>query len=117
MNLVRRVLRGRDAFEEIYHPNVVNHPPHPKRGIEAIHEISRKYTSALSNFRADIEEQFPAGEKGDLVVTVWKARGTHTGSLETPLGTLPPTNNEVEFMLITVVRVVDGQIVERWGQI
>lgn len=49
----------------------------------------------------------------DLVVTRWTDRGTHTGTY----GGIEPTGRAVTYSGITIHRIRDGQIVERWGTI
>jgi ketosteroid isomerase-like protein len=115
--LVARSLRGPAVFEEIYHPELLNHPQTRAKGRDVVKDFYEKYNRAFDNFEGTIEEQFSAGENDDLVVTVWKGRGIHRRELETPLGPLAPTNRHAEFHVITVVRVVNGRIVERWGQV
>ena len=46
--------------------------------------------------------------EGDRVTAHWRAHGTHTGDLEG----ITPTGKRDEFIGTTVVRVVDGRIVE-----
>lgn len=46
--------------------------------------------------------------EGDRVTARWRAHGTHTGELEG----VAPTGKQDEFVGTTVVRVVDGKIVE-----
>ena len=48
--------------------------------------------------------------EGVWVTARWRARGTHPGELEE----LAPTGKWDAFVGTTVVRLVDGQIVELW---
>jgi predicted ester cyclase len=48
--------------------------------------------------------------EGDWVSARWRARGAHTGELEG----VAPTGKRDEFVSTTVVRLVNGKIVELW---
>jgi predicted ester cyclase len=50
--------------------------------------------------------------EGDKVVTSGTYRGTHQGELMR----VPPTGKRVTFSVVHIDRVVDGKIVEHWGQ-
>ena len=51
-------------------------------------------------------------ESGDLIVSNWTVRGTHTGEA---FYTVPPTGKPVVINGTAVLRVRDGKIVEHWG--
>jgi predicted ester cyclase len=51
-------------------------------------------------------------ESGDLVVSNWTVRGTHTG---TAFYDLPPSGKPVHINGTAILRIRDGQIVEHWG--
>jgi predicted ester cyclase len=51
-------------------------------------------------------------ESGDLVVSNWTVRGTHTG---TAFYDVEPTGNPVTINGTAILRIRDGQIVEHWG--
>jgi len=51
-------------------------------------------------------------ESGDLVVSNWTVRGSHTG---TPFFDVPPTGKAVTINGTAILRIKDGQIVEHWG--
>lgn len=48
--------------------------------------------------------------EGDLVLTQWKARGTHTGALMN----IPPTNRVAEVTGMDLTRYANGKAVEAW---
>jgi len=50
---------------------------------------------------------------GRLVVA-FRMHGTHTGPLDTPLGTVAPTGRPVAIRTIDVLTVVDGRIAAVW---
>jgi predicted ester cyclase len=75
-------------------------------GVRAAFELFRK---ALPDTKHTIEHLVA---EGDLVVARIMASGTHTGEL---LGH-PATGRTVSLTGISIYRLVDGQIVERWAE-
>jgi predicted ester cyclase len=51
-------------------------------------------------------------ESGDLVVSNWTVRGTHTG---TPFYDVAASGKAVEINGTAILRIRDGKIVEHWG--
>jgi predicted ester cyclase len=51
-------------------------------------------------------------EAGDLVVSNWTVRGTHTG---TPFYNVGASGRPVEINGTAILRIRDGKIVEHWG--
>jgi predicted ester cyclase len=51
-------------------------------------------------------------ESGDLVVSNWTVRGTHTG---TAFFDVAPSGEAVEINGTAILRIRDGRIVEHWG--
>jgi predicted ester cyclase len=51
-------------------------------------------------------------ESGDLIVSNWTVKGTHTG---TAFFDVPPSGEPVEINGTAIVRMRDGKIVEHWG--
>ncbi len=51
-------------------------------------------------------------ESGDLVVSNWTVKGTHTG---TPFYDVAPSGKPVTINGTAILRIRDGQIVEHWG--
>jgi steroid delta-isomerase-like uncharacterized protein len=51
-------------------------------------------------------------ESGDLVVSNWTVKGTHTG---TAFYDVPPSGDAVEINGTAILRIRDGKIVEHWG--
>jgi predicted ester cyclase len=48
--------------------------------------------------------------EADMVVTRWRARGTHRGAM----GPIAATHREFEIVGVTVERIVAGRIAEVW---
>jgi predicted ester cyclase len=72
----------------------------------------------FETFMRDRKTTFPDVEievtnqiaSGDDVVNEFVARGTNTGSLQTPGGTVPPTGRRVTFTVCEVQRFRDGKL-------
>ncbi len=50
--------------------------------------------------------------QGDLVMTEFTGRGTHTGVLQTPTGEIQPTGRRVEMSFAEVYRLRNGKVTE-----
>jgi predicted ester cyclase len=100
------------SFEELLADGVINHsaPPGRPNGKESfyffLNEVLRK---GFPDVEVEIIEQIA---ENDLVTTRKKIRGTHLGEV---LGH-PPTHRRVEFNVIDIIRLKDGQYQEHWGQ-
>lgn len=72
---------------------------------------SRRYNSMWA-------DAFPDGvitvdrivDGGDCVVAEFTGRGTHTGTLSTPMGDIPATGRSVTLQLCDVTEYVDGKV-------
>lgn len=51
-------------------------------------------------------------ESGDLIVSNWSVKGTHTG---TAFFDVPPSGDPIEINGTAILRMRDGKIVEHWG--
>jgi predicted ester cyclase len=98
------------AFEELMHPDVVDHsrPPGIAAGAEGVHQQFDGFRAAFPNFRATVLDMVAEGDK---VVTRKVFTGTHRGEFQG----LEPTGHEVEIHVIDIVRVAEGKIVEHWN--
>jgi len=74
--------------------------------VQAISELR----SAFPDFNGTIEDIVAEGDK---VAMRWVMRGTHQGSL---FG-MPATGKQVEVGVMDILRIENGKIVERWGQV
>lgn len=98
--------------DEIYSDDYVGHDPtkpEPIRGIEAAKEEAAGYRAAFSDLTLTIDNQVAEGE---YVVTRWTARGTHDGDLDG----IAPTGRSATTGGISMIRVVDGKIVEDYTE-
>ena len=100
-----------EAVDRYLAPGFVNHDPFP--GFAPDREWMRQnalvFRQAFPDWHAG--QQAHVAE-GDLVAERFTARGTHQGEL---LG-VPPTGREVSLARINILRIQDGQLVERWGR-
>lgn len=78
-------------------------------GYDAFMQYGMMMFSAFPDGRHLLEEVIA---EDDRVVTRGIFMGTHQGEL---MG-IPPTGNQVKFSVVHIDRVVDGKIVEHWGQ-
>jgi steroid delta-isomerase-like uncharacterized protein len=101
-----------EGIDELFADSYVNHNPIPgfPTGREGIKQLLKVYKVAFPDMHFTVEDQIA---EGDTVVTRWTMRGTHQGDL---FGTAP-TGRRVEVEGITIFRVQDGRIVERWAQL
>lgn len=72
-------------------------------------DFGLSFYSAFAQGCHEFDEVLVAGDK---VVTCGTFRATHVGSFQG----LPPTGQRISLAVMHIDRVVDGQIVEHWGQ-
>src|SRR3954469_3803422 len=82
----------------------------PSVGSRALVRSSRhgKAGRAPSPTPSHIRPRVASGDTAILDEIVWK--GVHTGPLQTPTGTIPPSNKSIEMPACEGVRVEDGKI-------
>lgn len=80
------------------------------QGTEESEQMIKMYHEAFSDFEATEIVSF-ADESGEYVCTVQSFAGTNDGSF---LGQ-EPTGNAIDIMGLSVFRIDDGQIAERWN--
>ena len=101
-----------DLIDELLTTDFVRHGPTATegevRGQEGFEGLVSMYRSALPDRRVSIEDQIAEGE---MVVTRWRARGTHQGEL---MGNTP-TGNQASVRGILVDRISRGKIEEEWA--
>src|SRR5262249_3288390 len=101
-----------DAVEEVFDPRCVSHDPTFPDGVLedaiAIKGNIRRGHTAFEGWRFDVEGPYEDGGVGVARVTM---HGKHGGEF---LG-IPPSGADVVVSGITVNRLKDGRIVERWG--
>ena len=97
--------------DELVSPDFVNHDaasPEEARGPQGFKQHVLMTRRAFPDLTFTIDDHVAEGDK---VVTRWTIRGTHRGELNG----IPPTGKPVVIPGISVIRVADGKVVERWG--
>ena len=72
-------------------------------------EMLAAWKTAFPDARGVITNVLPSGDHVALEIT-WE--GTHTGPLETPFGTIPPTGRRALLPAVQVTKVRDGMVQE-----
>jgi predicted ester cyclase len=100
-----------DAMEKFVADNVVDHysPPDAPQGIKTFKRHLAAVLHTYGHFRLTIEDQIA---EGDMVVT----RVTVTGVRQNQWFGLRPSGKRITLTGINIDRVVDGKIVEHWGE-
>jgi steroid delta-isomerase-like uncharacterized protein len=115
-NIVRR-------YQEIYNTNELDRlsevlaedlltpkiMPGVGQGLEGGKQVHQRTLLGMPDWHTSIEELIAEGDK---VVARIRMSGTHTGDF---FG-IPATGKHVEFTGIYIVRIVNGKIVEHWGE-
>ena len=99
------------AMAQFVAADIVDHNllPGEPQGLEVYQQHLAAVRHTYRDFHLTIEAQIA---EGDLVVTQVTARGIHQNEW---FG-LPPTGREITLTGINIDRVVDGKIVEHWGE-
>jgi steroid delta-isomerase-like uncharacterized protein len=114
--LARRVIeeiwnqRHLERFDEFFAPTFVNHNPAPgtSADLDGLKQSAQNFFAAFPDAHLSIDDVIA---EGDRVVLQTTGRGTHQGPF---LGT-PPTGRQFAAQAYTVLRIGDGQVVERWN--
>ena len=80
------------------------------QGIEAFKGVINGFRAAFPDIELTVQHEIA---EGDLVVHHWTMTGTHKGAFQG----LPPTDKSLTWTGITIVRIADGKIVERWANV
>lgn len=99
------------ALNELLRENMVDHTPLPDQaaGRAGFLQWLTAAKSSFSDLSGTVEDAFGKGDKVAGRVT-W--HGTHNGEF----GGIEPTGRRVSFQALHIVRVVDGAIVDWWGE-
>ena len=99
-----------EAADELFAPHYILHDPaspEEVRGPEGFKRFVGIFRTAFPDLHVTIEEQIA---EGDMMVTRYTVRGTHTGEL---MG-LPPSGKRVTVVGVGVSRASGGKFVETW---
>lgn len=97
------------AAERYLDPDIVDHFDH-SRGVEAFKNVIKSFQAAFPDLQLDLIADIAEGDK---VVHQWQMTGTNDGAFQG----IPPTGKKMTWTGITIVRFVDGKIVERWANV
>src|SRR5258705_13894562 len=100
-----------EAMDELVAEDYVDHNPPPcpfPPGREGLKESFKLFWKATPGYHR-IEDQIAEGDK---VVTRLTSFGKHEGDLPGA----PRTGNDMEMTLITIHRIADGKLVEKWAE-
>jgi predicted ester cyclase len=99
-------------FAPEFHSHVTTRVNPDAVGTDVRREELKWWTSVRSAFPDMVFSVNLLIEQGDLVVSNWTVKGTHTG---TPFYGVAASGKPVEINGTAVLRTVDGKIVEHWG--
>jgi len=101
-----------DAMDELVAEDYVDHSPPPipglKPGREGLKQAFRLFWEATPG-RHQVEDQVA---EGDRVVTRLTAFGKHEGDLPGA----PRTGHDLKMSSITIHRIADGKLAEKWAE-
>ena len=100
-----------DALNEVVSndlltPKIMPGIPTGIEGAKAAHQIM---LAGFPDYQTVIDDLFAEGDKVAARITM---SGTHTGSF---MG-IPPTGKHISFTGMYIARIIDGKIVEHWGE-
>ena len=115
-SLIRRfvdemVNKGNLAIiDEVIASNFIDHdaPPDQTPGQEGVRRTLEAVHRSLTHFLVTTDDMVA---EGDRVVTRHTAEATHTG----PFLGFAATGKRLSWMAISIYRIADGRIAERWG--
>ena len=100
------------VIDELIKADAVDHSPlGSETGSEGFKNIIGMFRGAMPELEMSIQDEIYSG---DRVVHSWKILGEHSG---TPLFGVPADGKEITLTGITIVRLEDGKIAERWTQL
>jgi predicted ester cyclase len=101
-----------DAMDELVDENYIDHNPPPFPGLpsgrQGLKEAFKIFWKATPGHH-EIQEQIAEGDK---VVTRMTSYGKHEGDLPGA----PRTGNDLKISSITIHRIANGKLVEKWAE-
>jgi len=91
---------------DVLTPNIISGMPPGLEGAKVVHQTT---LLGMPDYHTIIEDLIAEGDKVVARVTM---TGTHSGNF----WGIPPTGKRVNLTAIYIVRIVDGKIVEHWGE-
>jgi steroid delta-isomerase-like uncharacterized protein len=100
------------VVDKLIAPDAYDHSPlASEKGSQGFKKIITSFRASMPDLKMTIEDEIFSG---DRVVHRWKVEGKHTAA---PLFGVPASGKNIALTGITVVKVQDGKIVERWTQL
>jgi steroid delta-isomerase-like uncharacterized protein len=100
------------VVDKLIAPDAYDHSPlASEKGSQGFKKIITSFRASMPDLKMTIEDEVFAK---DRVVHRWKVEGKHTGA---PLFGIPASGKNIALTGITIVKVNDGKIVERWTQL
>ena len=98
------------VIDELVAPDFVDHdaPADQDPGPAGVQRTLRNVQSSLIDFQVHTEDVIA---EGDRVVTKHTAEATHVG----PFLGFAPTGKRLRWTAISIYRIAEGKIAERWG--
>jgi steroid delta-isomerase-like uncharacterized protein len=111
-SFIDRIISDPGAIDEFLAPGFVDHnaTPDQPQGREGVRQILGKVRSALTELRVQLEDLIA---QGDRVVVRHRAEAVHVGNF---MG-FPGTGKTLTWTGISIYRIENGKIAERWGLI
>ena len=81
--------------------------PYTYRGPDELGKTVEVYAKAFPDMHRELHSFYVVG---DIVIVQLHLQGTHTGPLELPTGTIPPTGKRINAPCCDVFELVDGKI-------
>lgn len=101
-----------EFWSEDFHSHVTERVSPDKVGTDVRGEEQEWWQQAKSAFPDMVFTVGLLVESGDIIVSNWTVKGTHTG---TAFYDVPPSGEPVEINGTGILRMRDGKIVEHWG--
>ena len=100
-----------DVIDEVAASDLLIHTASGEiRGREGAKQYVTALRTGFPDLHITVEDQIA---EGDMVVTRWTARGTHTGVFQG----IPPTGRQVRVAGYDIDRIVEGLTAECWTQV
>jgi steroid delta-isomerase-like uncharacterized protein len=77
------------------------------QGVGKILEVWQGWAKAIPDSKATFVGEYASSDTA-VIEVVWK--GAHTGPLQTPTGTIPPSNKRIEVPACQVIKVEGGKV-------
>jgi len=93
-------------------PDGLDHSPlSTEKGTAGFKKIIQSFRAAMPDLKLTIEDMI---FNGDKVVHRWRVKGKHTGA---PLFGVPASGKEIVLNGISILRLENGKIAERWANL